>query len=143
MDNKTFNKITKEIFTNYGFNKKGNKFLLQLQDVSIVVRFSSWRGVKSFNYYFSINKLYDCSVPIEERSDSLIEMKMEHSPSAPGYHSHEILFEKYTEDEYKGMLTHMLHAYFDPYKKDALKFLKENDYQMCLTKKSREFLNLA
>ena len=102
MDKKSFNKITKEVFLEYGFTKKNQKYFLILQDVSLVVYFASWRGVKSFNYYFSINELYDSSIPVEQRSDTLVEIKMEHNQSAKGYHKHEILFEQYTADVRKG-----------------------------------------
>lgn len=138
-----FNKITKEIFTQYGFSKQGNKYILVLDDVTLVVKFCSWRGVKSFNYYFSINKLHDSSIPLDKRFDTLFEYKMEHNPAAQGYHKHEILIEEYDEKEYSNLLTNMLHLYFDPYKKDALQFLKDNDYCMCLTKKAREYLCLV
>ena len=90
MDRKAFNKITKEVFLEYGFVKKNQKYFLILQDVSLVVYFASWRGVKSFNYYFSINELYDETFPFEQRGDTLVEIKMEHDPSAQEYHKHEI-----------------------------------------------------
>ena len=142
MEKKTFNKMTKEIFTEYGFSKQGNHYILLLNDVTIVVKFCSWRGVKSFNYYFSINALYDSSVASKDKSDTLIEIKMEHDLSARGYHRHEILYEEYGEEEYRNLLTNMLHIYFDPYKENALQHLKENDYRMCLSKKAREYLGL-
>ena len=115
---------------------------LNLEDVTIVVKFCSWRGVKSFNYYFYINELYDESVPFEKKFDSVIEIKMEHTPELRGYHAHEILYEEYDEMKYKELLTTMLHRYFDPYKKNALQFLRDNDYCMCLTKKARQYLGL-
>ena len=68
---------------------------------------------------------------------------MEHDPLAKGYHKHEILYEEYEEEGYRNLLTNMLHSYFDPYKKDALQFLKDNDYCMCLSKKAKEFLGLV
>ena len=142
MDKKLFNKVTKKIFLEYGFIKKNKKFILQLQDVSVVVYFASWRGVKSFNYYFSINELYDSSIPVEQRSDTLVEIKMEHNQSAKGYHKHEILFEQYTEEEYTNLLSNMLHSYFDAYKENAIRFLKDNAYSMCLTQKVKMYLGL-
>jgi len=140
MDKKTFNKITKEIFTEYGFYKKGSKFLLQLKDVSIRVTFSSWRGIKYFGYNFAINALYDDSTPIEDRFDSIVEEKLEHTPSLRGYHAHEILYEEYSEMEYKELLSKTLHVTFDPYKTNALQYLKDNMYCMCLTKRASEYL---
>ena len=142
MEKKVFNKITKEVFIEYGFEKKRNIFLLLLPDISIIVRFSSWRGVKYFNYNFGINFLYDSSVPYDKRFDSVVEIKMEHTPSLRGYHAHEILFEEYDEMKYRELLSTMLHRYFDPYKNNALQYLKDNDYCMCLTKQARQYLGL-
>lgn len=142
MDKKSFNKITKEVFLEYGFVKKNQKYFLILQDVSLVVYLGSWRGVKSFNYYFSVNELYDSSIPAEQRSDTLVEIKMEHNQSAKGYHKHEILFEQYTEEEYINLLSNMLHSYFDAYKENAIRFLKDNAYCMCLTQKAKMYLGL-
>jgi len=65
MEKRVFNKLTKEIFLEYGFIKKNN-YILILEDVTIVVKFCSWRGVKSFNYYFYINDLYDDLIPFEK-----------------------------------------------------------------------------
>lgn len=67
---------------------------------------------------------------------------MEHTPTLRGYHAHEIVFEDYEETEYRDLLNSMLHRYFDPYKSNALEFLRENDYCMCLSKKAREYLGL-
>ena len=142
MEKRIFNKLTKEIFLEYGFIKEKNNYILNLEDVTIVVKFCSWRGVKSFNYYFYINELYDESVPFEKKFDSVIEIKMEHTPELRGYHAHEILYEEYDEMKYKELLTTMLHRYFEPYKKNALQFLRDNDYCMCLTKKARQYLGL-
>ncbi len=142
MEKRIFNKITKEIFLEYGFKKVKNKYVLTLDDVTIIVKFCSWRGVKSFNYYFYINELYDKTIPFEKRSDSLVEIKMEHTPTLRGYHAHEILYEEYEEMQYKEMLKNMLHCYFDPYKENALQYLRDNDYRMWLTKKAREYLGL-
>ena len=143
MNRKAFNKITKEVFLEYGFVKKNQKYFLILQDVSLVVYFASWRGVKSFNYYFSINELYDSSIPVEQRADTLVEIKIEHTQSLQGYHRHEILFEQYIEEEYRSLLSNMLHSYFEPYKADALQYLKDNNFQMCLTEKARKYLGLT
>lgn len=142
MEKKAFNQLTKKIFLEYGFKKNGNKYMLLLNDICIVVRFSSCRGIKYFNYNFSINALYDDSIPYDKRYDSVLEIIMEHTPSLPGYDAHEILLEKFSENEYGDLLHNMLHRYFDPYKKNALQFLKDNDYRMCLSKKARIYLGL-
>ena len=141
MDKKTFNKITKEICLEYGFHKKGKYFLMQLETMSIEMHLSSSLGVKSFNFTIAINELHDDSQPLENRFDVDFEFKMEHTPSAQGYHKHEILFEEYTEDQYRKMLTYMLHTYFDGFKKEGLKYVKENQIKLCLNKKATEYIN--
>lgn len=143
MDKKEFNKITKEVFLNYGFIKYKNKYLLVLDDITIVVALCSWRGVKSFNYYFYINDLYDDSIPFQFNRGMFIEIKMEHDPLAKGYHKHEILYEEYEEEGYRNLLTNMLHSYFDPYKKDALKFIKDNESKLILTKETKKHFNIV
>ena len=127
MDRKTFNALTKKIFSDYGFIKEKTKYVLLLKDVTIAVRFASWRGVKYFSYIFSINKIHDRTLPYEDRSDCIVEIKMEHTAGNPDdYRNHEISFEQYTEEKYRTLLTNMLHAYFDPYKVNALQFIKDN-----------------
>ncbi len=140
MDKKQFNKITKEIFLEYDFVKQKDNYILYLDEITIIVKFRSWRGVKSFNYWFFLNDLYDDSVKFEEKYDTMIEIKMEHNTELRGYHRHEILFEEWTEEEYRELLNKMLHSYFDPYKENALQFLKDNEYRMVLSEKARIYL---
>ena len=140
MDKKQFNKITKEIFLEYGFVKQKDNYILYLDEITIIVKFRSWRGVKSFNYWFFLNDLYDDSVKFEEKYDTMFEIKMEHNTELRGYHRHEILFEEWTEEEYRELLNKMLHSYFDPYKENALQFLKDNEYCMALSEKARIYL---
>ena len=140
MEKKQFNKITKEIFLEHGFKKQKDSYILYLDEITIIVKFRSWRGVKSFNYWFFLNNLYDDSVKFEERWDTLIEEKMEHSPELRGYHCHEILVEEWTEEKYRELLDKMLHSYFDPYKENALQFLRDNEYCMVLSEKARIYL---
>lgn len=142
MDNKVFNRITKEVFLNYGFSKQKKYYILPLSDVTIVVIFRSWRGVKSFDYIFFINELYDSTIEFEDKYDTKIWIHMEHDPTLSGYRCHEILVEEWTEEEYRELLGRMLHSYFDPYKADALQFLRDNDSNMYLTKKARQYLGL-
>jgi len=141
MDKKTFNKITKEVCLEYGFYKKGKYFLMQLEDMSIEMHLSSSLGIKSFDFTIAINELHDISEPLEKRFDVYIEIKMEHTPSVQGYHKHEILFEEYTEEQFREMLTYMLHTYFDGFKKDGLKYIKGNKVESCLNKKATEYIN--
>ena len=69
MDQRTFHRLTKEIFTEYGFVKKKSKYVLVLNDVTITVYFGSWRGIKSFNYCFYLNHFYDPSLGDENPND--------------------------------------------------------------------------
>lgn len=140
MEKKQFNKITKEIFSEHGFKKQKDSYILYLDEITIIVKFRSWRGTKSFNYWFFLNNLYDDSVKFEERADTKIEHKMEHSPDLRGYHCHEILVEEWTEEEYRELLNKMLHSYFDPYKENAIQFLKDNERILVLTEKARIYL---
>lgn len=66
---------------------------------------------------------------------------MAHTPSAQVYHKDEVLFEEYTEKQFREMLTYVLHAYFDGFKKDVLKYVKENQLKLCLNKKATEYIN--
>ena len=140
MDKKQFNSITKEIFLEYGFKKQKDSYILYLDKITIIVKFRSWRGVKSFNYWFFLNDLYDDSVKFEKRGDTKIAHKMEHSPELRGYHRHEILYEEWAEEEYRELLNKMLHSYFDPYKDNAIQFLKDNERLLLLTEKARIYL---
>ena len=145
MDQRTFHRLTKEIFTEYGFVKKKSKYVLVLNDVTITVYFGSWHGIKSFNYCFYLNHFYDPSLGDENPSDLRIWKKIVHDPSAGGYHEHEILFEQYTEDEYRNMLNQMLHSCFDPYRHNALQHIKDcyhKDESFPLSERSRIFLDL-
>ena len=140
MEKSVFNKITKEVFLEYGFKKEGSSYVLLLDEISIVVRFSSWRGIKYFGYNFAIHDLYDSSVPYVKRYDSLVEIKMEHTPSHWGYESHEIRSEEYDETEYRELLSNLLHRCFDRYQKDALQSLRENNFGMILRKEVLQYL---
>ena len=135
--------LTKQILSDYGFSKEKSNYVLPLEDVTIVVRSASWRGVQYFYYFFSINEINDATIPYDKKSDTIIEIKMAHSLVAQGYHKHELLFEQYTQDEYKTLLNNMLHLYFDPYKVNALQFLKDHNHEFCLTKKAKQYLSLA
>ena len=97
-----------------------------LDKITIACKLYSWNLIRSFNYWISVNGLYDSSVPYEKRYGTYLAIKMEHSPSAEGYHKSEIKYEDYTEVEYRDILNNMLHVYFDPYRQDALTHLKGN-----------------
>jgi len=129
MDKKAFDSITKETFLAYGFIKKRDTFVLILDEITISCKLYSWNSVKSFNYWISVNGLYDDSVPYEKRYGTYLAIKMEHSPSAEGYHKSEIKYEDYSEMEYRDILNSMINVYFNPYKQDALAYVK-NNYKM-------------
>jgi hypothetical protein len=124
MDKKEFTRITKEVFLAYGFVKKRDTFLLILDEITIACKLYTWNSVRSFNYWISVNGLYDDSVPYEKRYGTYLAIKMEHTPSAEGYHKSEIKYEDYTETQCREILNSMLHIYFDPYKQDALQHVK-------------------
>ena len=142
MDKKEFNKITKEVFVAYGFVKKREIFLLILDEITISCKLYSWNLVRSFNYWISINKLYDDSIPYEKRYGTYFAIKMEHSPLAEGYHSSEIKYEDYSEEQYRNLLSNMLTTYFDPYKHDALQYVKDNYERLTLRPEGIAFLKL-
>ena len=144
MDKKTFKKITKEIFTQYGFVTVGKQYVLELRDVAIVAELLSCRGIRSFEYYFSIYQLYDPvygpAVPVEKRYDTYTYHRLYHNLLEKGEYGYGIKFEIYEEDEYRSMLTCMLHSTFDPYKENALQYLKENAYRLTLKPQAEAFL---
>ena len=142
MDKKTFDNITKEIFKAYGFVKRRDRYFLVLNDVTIECRLLSTWGIKSFNYAVSINALYDDSIPYEKRHGVYVYKRMEHSPQEAGYHSSEIKYEEYSESQYRSMLINMLHNYFDPYKQDALKHIRENYVKLTLKPDGIAFLGI-
>lgn len=142
MDKKTFDRITKEVFLAYGFIKKRDTFVLILDEITIACRLYSWNLIRSFNYWISINGLYDDSVPYEKRYGTYVAVKMMHSPSAEGYHQSEIQYESYTEMEYREMLNNMLNIYFNPYKQDALTYVKNNYKTLHLKPEGIAYLRL-
>ena len=141
MEKALFNQITKKIFLEYGFDRQNEKYVLSLQDITIVARLRSWRGVKYFAYIFYIN--YPNEICDKQNPDTLIEIKMEHNFLTAGYHRHEIKYEEYAEEEYRDLLTRTIHLYFDPYKENAIRYLKNNAYRMCLSPKANRYLGLC
>lgn len=142
MDKKVFDKITKDIFVSYGFVKKRDTFLLILDEITISCRLYTWNSITSFNYWISVNGLYDETVPYEKRYGTFIAIKMEHSPLADGYHKSEIKYEEYTDEQYRNLLTSMLHTYFDPYKQDAVQYVKDNYQKLYLKPEGIVFLGI-
>ena len=143
IEKKDFNKITKEIFVANGFVKKRDTFLLILDEITISCRLYKWNNIQSFNYWISVNGLYDDSIPYEKRYGTYIAIKMEHSPFAEGYHKSEIKYEEYSEDQYREMLTNMIHCYFDPYIHDALQYVKDNYQKLYLKPEGIAYLGIG
>ena len=154
MDKKELKKITTKIYEEYGFVKKGKYYYLDLPDVVLCSGFFTVNGIMNLSYNFSLK-----AVNTEESRkpnnmfdgyDS-IEIKMNFNPMAQGYHKHEICVDTWTEDFYVAKLKEVLHYYFDPYKKDALNYIKRaskeaglvNDGEIILLSiKARQFLEL-
>ena len=142
MEKSVFDKITKEVLVDYGFKKDRYSYLLLLEDVTIVLNLRSWNSIRSFEYYLSINKLYDSSTPLKKRADVIVETKMEHSTDKKGYHRHEIVYEEYSETEYRELLSFLIHKYFDPFKNNAIQFLKEDyEHRLILRENAKKFLD--
>lgn len=142
MVQKSFKQISDEIFLAYGFKKHGKMYVMELPEITLVVNYRTCRGIRSFDYYYFINALYDESVPFAKKYDSAVEIHMEHSPSLKGYHSYHLAFEEYTEEDYRQLLTELLHIYFDPYRKNALQHLKENALCLGLREKGQKHLGI-
>ena len=142
MDQKTFKRVSKEIFLEYGFELLGKTYVLVLEDITLAVNYRTCRGIRSFDYYYFINALHDETEPFERKYDSAAEIHMEHDPSRKGYHSYHLAFEEYAEGDYRQLLTSMLHAYFDPYKENALQYLKENALRFGLREQGQKYLGV-
>lgn len=142
MDKKEFNRVVKEVFTQYGFKKKCERYFLIFDDIMISCQLYTWNGVRSFNYWVSVNAAYDNSVPLEKRVGSYVATKMEHTPSAVGYHKAEIVYEEYDEAECRRILNYLLHTYFDPYKQDATQYVRENYEKLTIRPEGLEALGI-
>ena len=126
MDKKEFNRIVKDVFTQYVYQKRRERYYLFFDEITISCQLYTWNGVRSFNYWVSVNAAYDDSIPFEQRYGSYLAIKMEHSPSAEGYHKAEIAYEKYDEAECRRILNGLLHSYFDPFLQDATQYVKDH-----------------
>ena len=142
MDQKSFKKLSKEIFLDYGFVIRGKAYVMELPDITLIVNYRICRGIRSFDYYYFINALHDKTVSFDNRYDSAVEIHMEHDPTLKGYHAYHLAFEEYTEDDYRQLLTGMLHAYFDPYRENAVQHLKENALRLGLREKGQKYLGI-
>lgn len=132
MDQRTFNRVTKEVFLQYGFCKEErNRYVLRVdEEINVVVDFASWRGIKYFDYFFEIPKLHDPSIPRKEWVGVALGDKLEYREDLRGYQNHEILIEEWTEEEWREKLNYMLHKYFDSFKEDAIKHIRSHVFLM-------------
>jgi len=140
MEMKSFNKITKEIFIAYGFKKIGKYYILKLKDITLFVWLDSWRGLKSFMYYFSINALHSETESFEEKIDSEHSVALIHNTNPKGSHQHKLCIEEWTEGQYREILKNLLCEYFDPYKEKGLQHLKDIGHTLNFPKRVTQFL---
>lgn len=144
MDKKEFQKITKKVYEEYGFVKKGKYYYLDLKDVIICSGFSTRYGGVYLMYNISIKALH----PINEITINNI---------FDGYDSggNTICFEEnnyiinyldYNAHQYEDKLKEVLNKYFEPYKFDALNYLsnmeslQNKNERIPLKIKAKEFL---
>ena len=137
---KFFNKITKEIFTNFGFRKDKKYYILKLKDITFFIWLDSWRGLKSFMYYLSINSLHNEDEPFEEKIDVWHSKTLDHNVNPKGSQQHKLCIEEWTETQYKEILKNVLIEYFEPYKEKGLQHLKEIGHTLPFTEKAQMFL---
>ncbi len=142
MEKSQFKKNSDIVLKEYGFIKKGTAYILNLQDIVIIMRQRSWRGVKSWDYTIGIRALHNCDTPLENISDTDIEIHLEHNSSLSGYHAHEILYEEYSEEYYTELFNNMLHKEFDGYKLYGLEYLKQNFIGKALSFEAMEYLGV-
>lgn len=122
---KNLKKITTKMYEEYGFVKKGKYFYLELDDVIICSGFNYHHNVTYLAYNFSIKAIH--SIDEFKLNDMFegFEIQMYFDKNAQGYHKKEICFEKWSEEYYKFKLNEILHYYLDPYKNDALNYIKK------------------
>lgn len=153
MDVKQFKFLTKQIYENYGFTKKGKYFYLDLNDVIICSGVLNTYNYSFFAYNISLKAIHSA----QEYKNNMFDgydchaIDMYYTPNASGYLKKAVNYEKYSTEEYCKRLSELLKKYFDPFKEDALEYIKicykkiglviENDIIM-LSKSAREYLNL-
>ena len=140
MEMKSFNAITKEIFLNYGFKKEKKYYILALKEITFFVWLDSWRGLKSFMYYLSINSLHNEKESFEERIDIRHAETLDHNVNPKGSHQHKLCIEEWSEMQYREILNNLLLRYFEPYKEKGLQYLKEIGYAFSFTEKAQMYL---
>ena len=154
MDKKELKKITTAVYEEYGFIKKGKYYYLDLEDVVICSGFATLHGITYLAFNFSVKAVNSeeerLSNNMFDGYDSM-EIQMYFDKCEKGYHKKELRFEEWTGSYYAGKLRELLHYYFDPYRENALKHIK-NCYQkigyvhhneiIMVQQKTRDFLNM-
>ncbi len=140
MEMKLFNKITKEIFTNFGFSKDKKYYILKLKDITLFLWLDSWHGLKSFHYSLSVNALHYADELIEKKQDLAFSVPLDHNANPKGTHQHKLCIEEWTEIQYREILRKLLFEYFEPYKEKGLQYLKEIGHTLSFTEKTQMFL---
>ena len=140
MERKIFNKITREIFLHYGFKKEKKYYILELEEITLFVWLHSWRGLKSFMYYLSINELHNKTEELEEKIDIWSAIALAHNATSSGCSQQELSIAEWTEARYIEILKGMLHEYFDPYKERGLKHLKDMENTLAFRENAQMFL---
>ena len=126
MDKKELKQITTKVYEEYGFVKKGKYYYLDLKDVIICSGFSSRYGGIYLMYNISIKALHSIS---EIKLDNIFD----------GYDSggNAICFEEkkyiinyldYNCCQYEDELKKVLYKHFEPYKLDALNYLRRMEF---------------
>lgn len=126
MDKKEFKKVTKEVYEQYGFVKKGNLFYLDLDEVLLCSGVFSRNGGRHLSYNFSIKAIHSSDEyqhnDMFEGFDSY-EIKMRYQESPNRWEGYNISYEEINAEEYRENLLKMLPRFFDPYKENALNYI--------------------
>ena len=149
MDFKRFNAITKEVLLDYGFRKiNPRKYVIRLEHITILLEMFSYDKSKKLAYSFSFNALDNTTDPptnVEnDRFDNIctntLEVDFSYNPKRG---SPWLLYEEYTEEYYRDLLTNLIKRYFDPFKKDTFKVFRTNvGLGNTCTRQARKFLGL-
>ncbi|MCL2540119.1 MAG: hypothetical protein FWE53_01640 [Firmicutes bacterium] len=122
MDKKEFFRITQEVFAEYGFKVDGKYFYLDLSEVHITAVLAKAHGIYFLGYNFSIKAIHEGEIkPRDEfagHDSHLINMS--------NYKNERWLeYENMPKETYINDLKEMLPRYFNPYKKDAIGYIKK------------------
>ena len=144
MDKKEFQKITKKVYEEYGFVKKGKYYYLDLKDVIICSGLSSRYGGVYLMYNISIKALH----PINEITINNFYDGFDSGGNAICFEkdNYIIKYLDYNGHQYECKIKEVLYKYFEPYKVDALNYLRnmeslqDKNERIPLKIKAKEFL---